>query len=74
MTTSTKSAPAAACCDVLPGEHLTAFATEALQRIASLYAIEKDIRALSAEERCAIHQERSRHPSRSSLGCAPSSL
>jgi transposase len=35
-------------------------ATEALQRIASLYAIEKDIRGLSAEARRAIRQERSR--------------
>jgi transposase len=35
-------------------------ATEALQRIASLYAIEKEIRGLSAEHRCAVRQERSR--------------
>jgi transposase len=35
-------------------------ATEALQRIAGLYAIEKDIRGLSAEQRRAVRQERSR--------------
>jgi transposase len=35
-------------------------ASEALERIAGLYAIEKDIRDLSAEERRAVRQERSR--------------
>ena len=35
-------------------------AGEALQRIAALYAIEKDIRGRRPEERCAIRQERSR--------------
>jgi len=35
-------------------------ATEALQRIASLYGIEKEIRGLSAEQRSAVRQERSR--------------
>ncbi len=35
-------------------------ATEALERIAGLYAIEKDIRGLSADERRAARQERSR--------------
>ena len=35
-------------------------ASEALQRIASLYAIEKDIRSLSAEQRRAVRRERSR--------------
>jgi transposase len=31
-----------------------------LERIAALYAIEKDIRGLSAEERRTVRQERSR--------------
>src|ERR1700686_1091566 len=35
-------------------------ASEALQRIAALYAIEKDIRGLSAEERCLARQHKSR--------------
>jgi transposase len=35
-------------------------ANEALQRIAGLYAIEKDIRGRSADERCVVRQERSR--------------
>lgn len=35
-------------------------ASEALQRIACLYAIEKDIRGLGAEQRRAVRQERSR--------------
>jgi transposase len=35
-------------------------ATEALQRIALIYAVEKDIRGRSPEERCATRQERSR--------------
>ncbi len=35
-------------------------ATEALQRIAELYAVEKDIRGRSAEERRAVRQDRSR--------------
>ena len=35
-------------------------ANEALQRIALLYAVEKDIRGRSPEERCAARQERSR--------------
>jgi len=35
-------------------------ASEALERIAALYAIEKTIRGLSADERSAVRQERSR--------------
>ena len=35
-------------------------ATEVLERIAGLYAIEKDIRGLSADERRAVRQDRSR--------------
>jgi len=35
-------------------------ASEALERIAALYAIEKDIRGRSAEERCAVRQARTR--------------
>jgi transposase len=35
-------------------------ASEALERIAGLYAIEKDIRGLTAEERRAVRQDRSR--------------
>src|SRR3954452_1540218 len=35
-------------------------ATEALERITKLYAIEKDIRGRNADERCAVRQERSR--------------
>ena len=34
-------------------------ASEALERIAGLYAIENDIRGRSAEERCAVRQQRS---------------
>src|SRR4051812_42125110 len=33
-------------------------ATEALERIAGLYAVENDIRGRSAEERCAVRQDR----------------
>jgi transposase len=35
-------------------------ASEALERIAGLYAVENDIRGRSAEERCAVRQDRSR--------------
>jgi transposase len=35
-------------------------ASEVLERIGRLYAVEKDIRGRSAEERCAVRQERSR--------------
>lgn len=35
-------------------------ASEALERIASLYTIEKEIRGRSADERRSVHQERSR--------------
>ena len=42
----------------LPGP--APIASEALQRIAALYAIEKDIRGLSAEERCLARQHKSR--------------
>src|SRR4051795_741181 len=37
-------------------------AEQALQRIAELYAIEADIRGRTADERCAVRQERSRPP------------
>jgi hypothetical protein len=37
-----------------------AIATEARERIASLYAIEKDIRGLSADGRGAVRQAKSR--------------
>jgi len=36
-------------------------ASEALERIAALYAVEKTIRGRSAEERCAVRQDRSKH-------------
>jgi transposase len=36
-------------------------AAEALTRIAALYRIEDEIRGRSADERCAVRQERSRH-------------
>lgn len=35
-------------------------ASEALRRIAELYKIEGDIRGRSADERCAVRQEKSR--------------
>jgi transposase len=35
-------------------------ASEALERIAGLYAVEKEIRGYSAEERCAVRQDKSR--------------
>jgi hypothetical protein len=40
--------------------HKSAVATEALERIAALYAIEKEIRGRSPEERRAVRNERSR--------------
>ena len=39
---------------------LAPIASEALERIAALYAIEKDIRGLSADERRAVRQDKSR--------------
>jgi hypothetical protein len=40
--------------------HKSAVAKEALERIAALYAIEEEIRGRSAEERCAVRNERSK--------------
>jgi transposase len=44
----------------LVAAHKSPVATEALERIGALYAIEKEIRGRSPEERCAVRNERAR--------------